>query len=107
MLSDSVVRFCQPSFSGLSVIVAAAVDVHGPSHELRPTIVPNWRVRHCLVRDETVVRSLLMPRAIAVSVACGVKTNARSLERPSPLTSPATTGVNGVPDEVRAVSAIE
>src|SRR5215467_8590729 len=94
-------------FERLSDIVAAAVEVHGPSHELRRAMVPNWLVRHCLTRDDVFESSLLIPCPIAASDTCGPNTNARSLDRPSPFTSPATIGVNGVPDDVRAVSATE
>ena len=45
MFSEMLVRFSQPSFSGLSTSDAAAVAVHGPSQLLRPAIVPNCRVR--------------------------------------------------------------
>src|SRR5215831_673893 len=106
-LSDTVVRLSQPSFSGLSVIVAAAVEVHGPSHELRRAMVPNWFVRHRFTRDDVVDNSLLIPCPIAASDDCGEKTNARSLDRPSPLTSPATIGVNGVPVFLSAAGATE
>src|SRR5262245_32684562 len=106
MFNDSVVRLSQPSFSGLSVSVAAAVAVHGPSHELRPAIVPNWFVKHFFTRPVALLSRLVIPDAIAP--ACdGLNTNARSFDKPSPFTSPATTGVYGNPDCARPVSAIE
>ena len=44
-----------------------------------------------------------MPARVVESAVDGLKTNARSLANPSPLTSPLTTGVNGVPEATRAV----
>jgi hypothetical protein len=42
-----------------------------------------------------------MPARTAESDALPLNTNARSFTKPSPLMSPATIGVNGVPDEKR------
>src|SRR5689334_16963720 len=108
MFSDSVVRLSQPSFSGLSVMAAEAVAVHGPSHELRPAIVPNCFVRQAFVREEAFASSCVIPDAVEGSPDLdGSNTNARSFDRPSPFTSPATSGVNGNPDCARPVSATE
>src|SRR3954467_3793419 len=91
MLSDSVVRLSQPSFSGLSVSVAAAVAVHGPSHEFRPAMVPSWLIKQFFTRDDADDKSLLIPCATVGSAALALNTKALSLDSPSPLTSPATT----------------
>ena len=81
MLSESVVRLSQPSFSGLSVSVAAAVAVHGPSQEFGPAIVPNWSSGSSSRVTTRVDRELTHPRRHGRIAVAGLKMNARSFDR--------------------------
>src|SRR5579862_2757240 len=79
---------------------------HGPSHVLRPAIVPIWLLRQSRIEAWPVESNVRIPAATLAAVAGfeGSNTNARSFRPdPSPLTSPLTIGVYGAPEESCAV----
>ena len=64
-------------------------------------------MRHDRTRGDAFANSEFIPAARLGDAVAGLKMNARSFDRPSPLMSPATTGVKSVPDTARPVTAIE
>src|SRR4029453_14118804 len=87
-------------FAGLNEIDRVAVDIHGPWQLLRFASWPICLVRQSRAAGEPEVSSRCISAATAGSLldTFGSKMNARSFEYPSPLTSPAMTGVNGCPE---------
>src|SRR5215831_3907806 len=86
--------------SGDSVTLSCGKD-HAPTQLFRPATLPTCFWRHERAHDGAFLRSCAM-LADVVSGPEGEKMNARSFEYPSPFTSPATIGVKGVPDCIRA-----
>src|SRR5215467_88691 len=82
-------------------VMLSCGNAHGPTQLFRPATLPICFWRHERAHDGAFLRSCAM-LADVVSEPEGENTNARSLEYPSPLMSPATIGVNGVPDCMRA-----
>src|SRR6478672_1710455 len=87
-------------FAGLNEIVRLAFDVHGPWQLLRFASCPTCLARQSRAASEPDASSRCMAAATCGSALeiLGSKMNARSFEKPSPLTSPETTGVNGCPE---------
>src|SRR3954470_10519780 len=79
---------------------------HGPTQLFRAATVPICDARQFRAADGPDRTSARSPLLIAVSRALtGSKTNARSFELPSPLTSPRTVGVKVKPDDARSAVA--
>src|SRR5471030_229939 len=79
---------------------AFIIPYHGPTHPLRCAIVPICRKRQSRAALGPFCSKAFNPFATDafVAAAAGLKMNARSLDEPSPLMSPATVGVNVKPD---------
>src|SRR5688572_33463299 len=84
---------------GLNEKDMVAVEDHGPSQVKRPASRPICVCKHSRALFDPEVSSAWIPFVSSASATePGAKMNARSLELPSPLMSPATIGVYRIPE---------
>ncbi len=99
--NDIVARCGSPSLSGLNETLRKADWVQAPPQVLRPASRPSCFSRQRRASPEAFSMSDRIDAASAGSaVVAGSATKARSLFSPSPLTSPPTSGVYGLPERM-------
>src|SRR4051812_4130712 len=92
-----VILRSSPHQFGRKFSCRSAAGCQLPVHEFRLATDPDWLSRQERTLDDDDASSRDIPFATAVSPAFAAKMNARSFDTPSPLMSPLTIGVYGVP----------